>query len=186
MPRHLSHLNEGKSNASFAADIKQEGLDNFEIIIIKDGVAWEDQQKRLELERRVQTVLRPLGLCYNTGTTETSSPRPAGQYSTSCGLYCIRNKINNTCYFGETAQRRGLSQRLSNWKNRLNKKDSTNQKLLADWIEYGADAFEFFVVTEGPQWVDEATRKTEEEKLIQAHLAKGYLVYNKIRIKTKL
>ena len=26
--------------------------------------------------------------------------------------------------------------------------------------------------------MDEATRKTEEEKLIQAHLAKGYLVYN--------
>lgn len=178
LPQHLSNLGNGKGNSAFCADFASYGKKNFEFILIQSGIGWESEQTRRALERKLQDILIPQGLCYNTGRAETIGPRPIGKFPSTAGLYGIYNKINNIWYFGETGQRRGLNKRLSDWKRRLNDRTANNEKLLADWRFYGQDAFEFHVIASGPEWANEDTRRAEEARLIADYKAKGGLVYN--------
>nr|ALO63247.1 putative GIY-YIG homing endonuclease [Chlamydomonas applanata]ALO63253.1 putative GIY-YIG homing endonuclease [Chlamydomonas applanata] len=133
-------------------------------------------QNRLIYQEKLQKALFPLGLCYNTGFNETLTPRPTGQFPITPGVYCIRCKLNNACYFGETEQQRGLSARLSKWKSNLNQGIGQNQKLQSDWNLYGESSFEFFIVEENmPDLIE---RKSRERELVDLHYDAGYVVYN--------
>lgn len=106
IPRHYEHMDQDKSNAAFKDDMFKLGKDEFELIIVKSGAGCENSARK-KLERELQAVLAPLGLCYNSTTSETKMARPEGKYPTSAGIYCIRCKINDARYYGETGQRKG-------------------------------------------------------------------------------
>jgi group I intron endonuclease len=59
------------------------------------------------------------------------------------GVYAIRCTANNSIYYGSTAN---LRDRGLNHRSRLNTGCHTNRKLRADFIRYGAERFDFFVV----------------------------------------
>lgn len=142
-------------------------------------MSWKNRTTRLSFENKLQTVLRDCNLCYNSGNSETTGPRPSSEFTNQPGLYCIRNTVNNHCYFGQTAQAGGLQKRLDDWKRRLTTGEIfSNQKLYADWRLYGESVFEFSVVHSGPQWADKKTRLAEEARLIEEYRRNGGVVYN--------
>jgi group I intron endonuclease len=59
------------------------------------------------------------------------------------GIYCIRNKVNNSFYIGSAVK---LSRRFRFHTSALNKNDHINGYLQNAWNKYGASNFEFFVV----------------------------------------
>lgn len=178
IPKHKSQLTAGKSNKNFLDDFNKYGAQAFELIIVNTDQSMEVFQNRLNLQTKLQSLLIPQGLCYNTGFTETKTPRPSGEFPTDPGVYCIRCKINNACYFGETQQRRGLAARLQKWRSNLRQGIAKNQKLQSDWNLYGEDAFEFMVVESGSKWLDQYSRLEREYELIDQHYSAGGVVYN--------
>lgn len=178
IPKHYAQIREGKSNEAFAQDFNTYGKDNFELILVQSGADMLERSVRLNLESRIQQLLMPMNLCYNTGRAETKTARPEGLFPTAAGFYIIRCKINNTVYIGETGQRKGVSGRLGSWKQHLKNEKIVNQKLLADWKLYGDDGFEFNVIKTGPEWDDVLVRKAEEVRLISEYRAKGIPLYN--------
>jgi predicted GIY-YIG superfamily endonuclease len=63
-----------------------------------------------------------------------------------CGIYCIRNKINNKFYIGssQNAYHRVKSQHF----HRLQNKTHTNPHLQLAWNKYGKNNFELFLIEE--------------------------------------
>jgi group I intron endonuclease len=178
IPKHKTQLKEKKTNQKFLADFERFGSSEFELIVVKSGPSMEIFNVRLDLQARLQSLLISLDLCYNTGLSETLTPRPSGAFKSAPGIYCIRCKENNACYFGETAQRTGLNGRLSKWKHNLQKGQALNQKLQADWNLYGENAFEFLVIESGTNWVSQEKRQERESQLINQHHDAGGIVYN--------
>lgn len=60
-----------------------------------------------------------------------------------CGIYCIRNTINNKLYIGQSID---LDGRWSKHKSELNRHVHFNSQLQKDWIEHGQIAFEFEIL----------------------------------------
>lgn len=178
IPKHKAQLSHGTTNQRFLADFNKYGSQGFELIIVKCGKPMDSFQDRLNLQAKLQSLLLQRGLCYNTGLAETLTPRPVGEFPTTPGVYCIRCKNNNACYFGETQQRTGLSGRLRKWRSNLRAGQAMNQKLQADWNHYGEDAFEFIVIESGGDWLDQEKRLTREMELIDHHYNDGFVVYN--------
>nr|YP_764436.1 putative site-specific DNA endonuclease [Stigeoclonium helveticum]ABF60222.1 putative site-specific DNA endonuclease [Stigeoclonium helveticum] len=141
---------------------------------------------RLDVQGKLQAHFIPLGLCYNFNFNEMCDSRDveSGKFTSEAGVYCIRNKLNNACYFGETGQSKGLSGRLGTWKRKLRQcnADRTlrppNQKLQADWDLYGENNFEFLVIEFGVKWSEYFVRKERETELVNAHTDAGFIVYN--------
>jgi len=61
-----------------------------------------------------------------------------------CGIYCIKNKINNKVYIGKS---KNIYERIRQHINMLNKKcKNENRHLINSWHKYGRDSFEYFVI----------------------------------------
>jgi hypothetical protein len=178
MMTHRAQLNSGQTNRRFFEDFFKYGVEAFELIIIAKNHPANCFVRRLALQGRVQKCLLEKGLCYNTGYNETLTPRPTGEFPTEPGIYCIRNKVTNARYYGETRQTRGLAGRISSWLHRLRHKTGTNALLQAEWNLYGADAFEFSVVASGIEWQNDEVRHARERQLVDQHVAEGFYAYN--------
>lgn len=61
-----------------------------------------------------------------------------------CGIYCIRNKVNNKVYIGKS---KNIYARMYQHIYSLNvKSKDENRYLINSWHKYGADNFEYFVI----------------------------------------
>lgn len=168
-----------EKNKYFLDDFNKYGIENFELVLFQIGPGLcEDYLYRKFIEYKLQSELYKENLCYNKGFSERLQNKSQTQYNSSAGIYCIRCKINNACYFGESGQRRGIAGRLASWKSKLRKNESNNQILQNDWICYGKNAFEFIVIDSGPMWTDKEKRKQRETMLIRQHEDSGGLLYN--------
>ena len=63
-------------------------------------------------------------------------------------IYCIRNKINNKKYIGQTSEKRGYNHRISKHKGQLINNKHYSKNLQEDFNKYGMDNFEFFILDE--------------------------------------
>jgi hypothetical protein len=170
IPTLLTNLNRQEGNSNFVSEFNEYGIENFEFILYETGKTCVHSKYRKFIEYRLQSELSIDEFCYNSGSTETRSERPSGEFSTSPGIYCIRCKINNACYFGETGQRRGIAGRLASWKSRLRSARASNQVLQHDWRFYGELNFEFLEIDSGVEWSDgQNNRKIREAELIKQH-----------------
>lgn len=62
-----------------------------------------------------------------------------------CGIYCIKNKINNKVYIGKSMNiKRRIYQHLYDLKNKKTK--SENSHFLNAWYKYGKENFEYFIL----------------------------------------
>lgn len=61
----------------------------------------------------------------------------------TCGIYCIRNKINNNKYIGQSVN---IEKRFETHKYFLNKNSHHNQHLQRAWNKYGKHNFEFSIL----------------------------------------
>jgi hypothetical protein len=78
IPKHKEQLQNGTTNKKFLNDFLIFGSSAFDVIIVSSGAAMEKFEDRLNLQAKLQALLIPLGLCYNTGYTETLTLRPGG------------------------------------------------------------------------------------------------------------
>lgn len=71
--------------------------------------------------------------------------RTSKLHENMCGIYCIRNTINQKVYIGKSIN---IRQRIWNHISNLNSKNnkSENQHLINAWWKYGRDNFEYFVL----------------------------------------
>lgn len=70
-----------------------------------------------------------------------------------CGIYCIENLLNHKKYIGQSID---IDVRIYNHKRHLRLNHHDNDYLQNEWNKYGADAFNFYVVTEcKPSKLDE-------------------------------
>ena len=71
--------------------------------------------------------------------------RTSKLHENMCGIYCIRNIINQKVYIGKSVN---IRQRIWNHISNLNSKNkkSENQHLINAWWKYGKDNFEYFVL----------------------------------------
>lgn len=175
----LSDLDANRiTNSKFFEEYREYGIQNFELILYKTGVSCIDFTYRKFIEYKLQTELSIKGLSYNTGISETMEEPAKGLYPSQAGVYCIRCKVNNACYFGETEQRRGIAGRLSRHKSNLRHYMSKNTVLQVDWFRYGEDSFVFIAIDYGPDWLDKQKRLDREAQLITLHQEEGGIVYN--------
>ena len=63
-------------------------------------------------------------------------------------IYCIRNKINDKKYIGQTALKRGYKYRWYVHKEQLINNKHYSKNLQEDFNKYGIDNFEFFILDE--------------------------------------
>ena len=63
-------------------------------------------------------------------------------------IYCIRNKINNKKYIGQTSEKRGYNHRIHKHKNQSINNKHYNKNLQEDFNKYGIDNFEFIILDE--------------------------------------
>ena len=63
-------------------------------------------------------------------------------------IYCIRNKINDKKYIGQTALKRGYKYRWYVHKEQLINNKHYNKNLQEDFNKYGMDNFEFIILDE--------------------------------------
>lgn len=64
-----------------------------------------------------------------------------------CGIYCIRNIVNNKVYIGKSKSiYYRIRQHLYDLKNR--RIENENAHLMASWYKYGNDNFEYFILEE--------------------------------------
>ena len=63
-------------------------------------------------------------------------------------IYCIRNKINDKKYIGQTALKRGCKYRFLGHIELLKRNKHYNKNLQEDFNKYGMDNFEFFILDE--------------------------------------
>lgn len=63
-------------------------------------------------------------------------------------IYCIRNKINNKKYIGQTSEKRGYKQRWHKHKSLLINNKHHSKNLQEDFNKYGMDNFEFIILDE--------------------------------------
>ena len=63
-------------------------------------------------------------------------------------IYCIRNKINNKKYIGQTSDKRGYNHRISKHKGQLINNKHYSKNLQEDFNKYGMDNFEFIILDE--------------------------------------
>ena len=63
-------------------------------------------------------------------------------------IYCIKNKINNKKYIGQTSEKRGYNHRIHKHKNQLINNKHYSKNLQEDFNKYGMDNFEFFILDE--------------------------------------
>ena len=61
-------------------------------------------------------------------------------------IYCIRNKINNKKYIGQTSW--DINKRISKHKGQLINNKHYNKNLQEDFNKFGIDNFEFFILDE--------------------------------------
>lgn len=65
-----------------------------------------------------------------------------------CGIYCIKNKVNNKVYIGKS---KNIYERIRQHINMLNKKSKNeNRHLINSWHKYGRDSFEYYVLEDLP------------------------------------
>jgi hypothetical protein len=178
IPRLLTHLNRQEGNSNFVSEFNEYGIENFVLILYETGETCVDFNYRKFIEYKLQSELSVDDFCYNSGLTETRSERTSGEFSTSPGIYCIRCKINNACYFGETGQKRGIAGRIASWRSRLRNGRTSNQVLQYDWQFYGESSFEFLEIDSGVEWGDEKKRKIREAELKKHHEDGGGIIYN--------
>lgn len=109
-------------------------------------------------------------------------PRPTGNLPSSSGIYCIRCKVNDAVYIGETKQRRGISGRCNSHISLLimvvNNQNGVNSVLQYDWNLYGEHNFEFLVLEKGHEWNNDVKTKSREQQLINLYRDSGAIVYN--------
>ena len=63
-------------------------------------------------------------------------------------IYCIRNKINNKKYIGQTSEKRGYNHRIHKHKNQLINNKHYSKNLQYEFNKFGIDNFEFFILDE--------------------------------------
>ena len=63
-------------------------------------------------------------------------------------IYCIRNKINNKKYIGQTSEKRGYKQRWYKHKSLLINNKHHSKNLQYEFNKYGIENFEFFILDE--------------------------------------
>jgi hypothetical protein len=181
----LTQLSQKQStNLEFFQDIQKYGLKNFDLVLFKTGAGAEyyNLVYRRFIEYRLPSELSSKQRCYNKGISEHLHEPVKGFHPHKPGLYCIRCKINNACYFGETAQRRGIGGRISRHKSNLRSFKEPNAILQIDWYRYGEEAFDFMALDYGSKWWDLNTRQIEEDRLIKNHEENGGIVYNRFSL----
>lgn len=65
--KHREQLEHRKTNKCFFEDFYKYGPEGFELIIVTSGSSMIEFKVRLELQSKLQSILNPLGFCYNTG-----------------------------------------------------------------------------------------------------------------------
>jgi group I intron endonuclease len=61
-----------------------------------------------------------------------------------CGIYCIKNTVNNKCYIGKSVN---IYERIRQHINKLNKRSKDeNRYFINSWHKYGRESFEYFVL----------------------------------------
>lgn len=69
----------------------------------------------------------------------------ANKKDNKCGIYCIKNIVNNKVYIGKSKNiYKRIHQHLYDLRN--NRFKNENQHLLKSWYKYGNDNFEYFVL----------------------------------------
>ena len=63
-------------------------------------------------------------------------------------IYCIRNKINNKKYIGQTSEKRGYKHRIQSHISLLINNKHYSKNLQEDFNKFGIDNFEFFILDE--------------------------------------
>lgn len=91
-----------------------------------------------------------------------------------CGIYCIKNKINNKVYIGKA---KDIYNRMISHRYQLRKmsKDE-NRHLIASWHKYGEDAFEYTIIEE-LELNEELLREREDYWIVEydsTNRDKGY------------
>ena len=175
-------LQKQRTNLEFVQDLQKYGLQNFDLVLFKTGAEYDNFIYRRFIEYRLQSELSSKQRCYNKGIAEHLHEPAKGFYPHKPGIYCIRCKVNNACYFGETEQRNGLAGRISRHKSNLRSFKESNIILQIDWYRYGEEAFDFMVLDYGSKWLDLQTRLIEEDRLIKNHEENGGIVYNKFSL----
>ncbi len=175
----LSDLTQNRiTNSTLFEEFRQYGISNFELILFETGSSCEDFMYRKFIEYKLQSELSSFSLSYNMGICETLQIPAQGFHPSQPGVYCIRCKVNNACYFGETGQRRGIAGRISRHKSNLRHYNSKNTVLQVDWFRYGEESFEFLTVNYGTDWLSKEKRVNREAEFIQKYEAEGGIVYN--------
>jgi group I intron endonuclease len=76
-----------------------------------------------------------------------------------CGIYCIRNIVNNKVYIGKS---KDIHKRIIQHKCQLRKKYvDENQHLINSWHKYGEKSFEYFVL----EFLEEDEKLVSEREL---------------------
>lgn len=82
-----------------------------------------------------------------------------------CGIYCIRNTVNNKCYIGKSIN---IYERMRVHINLLNKRSKNeNQHFIGAWHKYGRNCFEYTVLEDCDE--DNDLLKERELYYIQIH-----------------
>lgn len=88
------------------------------------------------------------------------------------GIYQIKNTQNGIVYIGMS---KSIPHRIKSHKNHLNRGSHSNCLLQADWLDYGADCFEFTTIL---HIENHTLLKENEERIISEMRKKDITLYN--------
>ncbi len=180
--QHQSSLRMGEHpNSKLQEEFFLLGDENLlEFIIHQKGENWENFDARKARQDALIIKLKGLNLCFNSGTAETTNPRPAGEFPSQGGVFFMLCNATDKTFFGYTTQADGIGGRIRSIIYKLKNKTygSLNNNLQSDWNTYGREGFTISGYAWGATMSNENDCKTLVNQLIYNTLNQGKEVYN--------